>query len=321
MSVGPTVAVLYPGDLGAALARLLVDSGTRVVTTLDGRSERTAGRARDAGIEILPSLDQVARCADVTVSLVLPAAAISTASAFRRAAEGIGRGGVYIDANSVAPETVRRIAEGFSGSVVRFVDGAIRGASARLATHGTLYLAGEAAQDIASVFEGLLPVRVLGDQPGRASELRMLMTGLAKGLVGLVGELGVAASRADLLEEALAGYREHYPGVMEVVDRMLPTYEDHAGRRADEMAELEDTLRGLGSPSAMVAGARALHQRLSEIDPPDLNEWTPEAAFTSIAGMVASDEADRDDDNAGTRDSASAEPRRALSSAPPTKGQ
>ena len=68
------VGVLYCGDLGAAVARLLKREGVRVVTTCAGRSVSTRSRAETCGAEILPSLKDVVRESNVVVSLVLPAA-------------------------------------------------------------------------------------------------------------------------------------------------------------------------------------------------------------------------------------------------------
>jgi hypothetical protein len=43
---------------------------------------------------------------------------------------------------------------------------------------------------------------------------------------------------------------------MEVVERILPTYRQHAARRADEMVELEATMRGLGLEPCVAGGVR-----------------------------------------------------------------
>ena len=53
---------------------------------------------------------------------------------------------------------------------------------------------------------------------------------------------------------ALAAYRASYPGIMELVDRTLPTYPRHAARRGQEMAEVEKTLAGLGLCPTVVPG-------------------------------------------------------------------
>ena len=56
-----SVGLLYPGEMGASFARLLVGRGVRVVTTLAGRSDNTARLAREAGVVPLDSLSDVVR--------------------------------------------------------------------------------------------------------------------------------------------------------------------------------------------------------------------------------------------------------------------
>jgi hypothetical protein len=55
----PTVGILYPGEMGAALGRLLREDGVRVVTTLEGRSPRTRRLCAEAGLSVLGSLAEV----------------------------------------------------------------------------------------------------------------------------------------------------------------------------------------------------------------------------------------------------------------------
>ena len=77
--------------MGSALARVWREGGVRVVATAEGRSERTARLAAEAGVELLPTLDAVVAVADAVVSVVPPAEAPAVARAVEEAAR---RGGV-----------------------------------------------------------------------------------------------------------------------------------------------------------------------------------------------------------------------------------
>ncbi len=46
----PVVAVIAPGMMGAAVGKRLVDNGLKVLTSLKGRSQETAARAKAAGM-------------------------------------------------------------------------------------------------------------------------------------------------------------------------------------------------------------------------------------------------------------------------------
>jgi hypothetical protein len=100
--------------------------------------------------------------------------------------------------------------------------------------------------------------------PGQASALRMLLSGLTKGVIALFVETALAARQAGVLEKLLANDRANYPGVMEVVERILPTYPRHAARRGQELAEVESTLSDLGLSPTVVPGIRHLIQAMGQ---------------------------------------------------------
>jgi 3-hydroxyisobutyrate dehydrogenase-like beta-hydroxyacid dehydrogenase len=260
----PVVGVLYAGELGSALGRALGRAGFRVVTTLEGRGPRSRRHCQEAGLEVLASLRDVARAADVVFSAVPPAAAREVAASYACCGPAPRRR-VYVDLNSVAPQTAAEVARALTPTGMDFVDGAVHGLAARLPERGTVYLSGPAAARVASLLSRCLRVRVLGEVPGTASTFKMLLAGLNKGVVALFLEMALAARQAGLLDVLLACGRESYPGVLDVVERTLPTYPRHAGRRADEMAELERTLQALGLRPALAGGARRLLDEMSRL--------------------------------------------------------
>jgi 3-hydroxyisobutyrate dehydrogenase-like beta-hydroxyacid dehydrogenase len=65
-----TIAIVSTGAMGSALARVWREGGSRVVATAQGRSDRTARLASEAGAELLPTLDAVVEAADAVVSVV-----------------------------------------------------------------------------------------------------------------------------------------------------------------------------------------------------------------------------------------------------------
>ncbi|WP_232343868.1 DUF1932 domain-containing protein [Actinoplanes awajinensis] len=85
-----TVGIVSPGFMGAGLGQALRTGGARVVTTLDGRSARSARLATDAGLEVLPSLAAVLAASDVILSVVPPGQAVATAHAVATAARAAG---------------------------------------------------------------------------------------------------------------------------------------------------------------------------------------------------------------------------------------
>lgn len=258
------VGLLYPGELGAALGRLLTSQGACVVTTCAGRSQRTAALAQEAGLIVLDSLAEVVRESTVLFSVVTTSAAMEVAEAFCDLAPLSKASMVYVDLNSIGPETARSIAGKITGVGRSFVDGAMNGLAKNIATGGTLYLSGARAEEITRLIGPAMRVRVLGSEPGQASAMKMLLGGLSKGLCALFLELAALAERRQMLPQLQEACEMIYPGMASVVNRMLPTYAQHAGRRATEMRELERMAEQSSLTPCMIEAVRELHDRLAD---------------------------------------------------------
>jgi 3-hydroxyisobutyrate dehydrogenase-like beta-hydroxyacid dehydrogenase len=261
----PVIGILYPGEMGSSLGKVLTADGIRVVTTLEGRSALTRRRCHEAGLEVLPSFDEVARTADVLISLVPPAHALPLAIQYKTAARPVLSPLLYIDANSISPVTAAEIGELFADTHIHFVDAAIYGPASQLLSRGIVYLSGPLAGRAGAALGRSLRTRIVGETPGKASALKSLIAGLNKGLVALFLEMGLLGRRMGLFDELLASYRAIYPGVMEVVDRLAPTYPQHAARRGQELAELERTMRAHGLRPRVARGARELITAFAEL--------------------------------------------------------
>ena len=283
----PTIGILSAGEMGAALGGILVRQGYRVLTSAAERSERTCRRAESAGLELTLSVAALAQIADVVLSVVPPSAAVGVAEQYCGQASPV-RNRLFVDLNAIAPVSVARTDELCRRHGVRFVDGAVHGMAARLPQHGTMYLSGPFAQEVAALFAPSLRVKILGGPVGQASAFKMMISGMAKGVVALFVEMALAARQAELLTELLECYGDAYPGIMALVERLLPTYPQHAARRGDELEEVEQTMRALGLEPDMVAAARRTTTALGKIAwvehaiPQDGSEWSVRTVIEAI---------------------------------------
>jgi hypothetical protein len=262
--------------MGSALGRALAGAGMRVVTTLEGRGPRTARLCRDAGLEVLPSVAAVAGQAEVVFSLVPPRAAIAVARDYATCCNGMETPRLYMDANSLAPATVSVIAKVIEACGARFVDAAIHGLAGELQSRGIVYLSGPEARVAAAFLNGILRVRVVGQAPGQASAVKGALAGMSKGLAALFTEIALLAHHAVVWEPFLEGCALFYPGVLDAVGRLLPTYPRHAARRQQEMGELEGAMKALGLVPALVGSARKVIGAMAdaELDDGTGRAWT-----------------------------------------------
>jgi 3-hydroxyisobutyrate dehydrogenase-like beta-hydroxyacid dehydrogenase len=190
--------------MGSQVARVLLEGGKRVVTSLHGRSGRTERQAQEAGLEVLDSLEAVAQQAALIVSVVPSAAAEPLAEGVAAAIRRGSSQPLYLDANSIAPSTALRIERALSAAGGRYVDGAIIGAARDLRGRTRFYLSGAEAAQVAALLDPPLNTTILGRKPGQASAFKVLYAGLTKGLSALGVELLAGAERLGLREQRFA---------------------------------------------------------------------------------------------------------------------
>jgi 3-hydroxyisobutyrate dehydrogenase-like beta-hydroxyacid dehydrogenase len=258
----PTVAVIAPGNMGAAVGARLVEQGVTVLTTLAGRSSASAQRAAAAGITAVD--DAEIGTADFVLSIVPPAEALPLAERLAPVLSGANRKPLYVDCNAINPETVTRVADVLAEMGTPFADAGIIGGPPRAGYAGpSFYVSGAEARRVAALSQYGLVIHVMDAPVGAASALKMSYGGLTKGLIALGSALALAASRAGIAEALQAELAASQPALVAWFARMLPGMPGKAYRWVAEMEEISDFV-GARAESDMFAGAAGFYQRLAE---------------------------------------------------------
>lgn len=191
----------------------------------------------------------------VILSLVTADQALAVAE---DAAGSIRRGSLYLDLNSVAPETKRSAARAIDAAGGDYVDVAVMSPVQPAALSVPLLVSGLRASDAAGVLSelGFTRVRVVGEAVGRASSIKMIRSVMIKGIEALSAECMLAASEADVLDEVVASLDASWPGADwgRRADYNLDRMMVHGERRSAEMEEVVRTLDDLGVGSDMSRG-------------------------------------------------------------------
>jgi 3-hydroxyisobutyrate dehydrogenase-like beta-hydroxyacid dehydrogenase len=195
-----TVGILSPGDMGQAIAAVLTQNGLRVVAALDDRSERTRQLADKAKIEDLGSLDRLVAESDVLLSVLIPSAATQAAEQVALAIRNVGKNLLYVDCNAIAPDKAETLGQLIQDAGGQFVDAAIVGSPPEVPDCTRIYASGTQAGELEQLRDYGLDIRVIGDEIGQASGLKMCYAALTKGLSAIAMELLVAAFRLDVEE-------------------------------------------------------------------------------------------------------------------------
>src|SRR4051794_8551996 len=241
------IGLLHPGQMGAAVGAVLRERGHRVVWASEGRSEATRARAAEAGLEDVGSVDAVTE-SEFVFSICPPHAALEVAGLLG------SFGGIYVDANAVAPATAAKVAS----LVGRFVDGGIVGSPPRDAGTTRLYLSGDEAPGVAELFAGsVLDARVVSS----ASAVKMVYAGWTKGSTALLLAIRKLARREGVEETLLEEWAMSIPDLPERSERAARSADAKGWRWVGEMEEIAATFEANGLPGGFRHAAAEVFRR------------------------------------------------------------
>ena len=259
----PTVAIIAPGAMGAAVARRLAGRGIEVRTSLAGRSPASAERARAAGMR--PVEEAALAEVDILLSIVPPGEAVALAERLAPVLARGKRGMLYADCNAVSPRTAERVGEVAAAAGARFVDAGIIGGPPKPDTSGPVfYASGPDAAGLAVLAEYGVRVTVLDAPVGAASGLKMSYAGITKGTTALAAAMMLAATRFGVAAELRRELAESRPELLAMFERSIPDMLPKAYRWVAEMEEIAAFAGEDPAASQIYGGIAALYRRLAE---------------------------------------------------------
>ncbi len=261
--MNPVVAVIAPGAMGAAVGKVLVAHGLKVLTSLQGRSAATIARAQAAGL-VDASDDEIART-DIVLSILPPGDALPLAQRLAPALTTSNAKPVYVECNAVSPPTVERIAAAIAPTGAPFVDAGIIGAPPRPDYAGpTLYASGRDAPRFAALGEFGLKIRVLDGPLSAASALKMSYGGMTKGITAIAAAMFVAATRGGSADALFQELKESQPQLLAWFSRQIPAMYSKAYRWVAEMEEVSDFAGGIPASKHMYEAVAELYEHIAQ---------------------------------------------------------
>ena len=250
------IAILMPGDMGHGCATVFRQHGLRVITCLDGRSQRTRGLAEKANLEDMPTLVDVMQTADLILSILPPEYAVQQAREAAAAMKAAKAYPDYVDCNAISPATAKKVASAFEGMPVNFIDGGLIGLNPVKENQETrLYVSGKTTELVCQLDGRGLVVRDLGGEIGRASAMKMVYASSTKGAFSLFAAVAVMAELTGLRDEIFAELAASQPHTMATIERMAPRIPLDAKRWIFEMDEIASTYESFGVTSYFHKGA------------------------------------------------------------------
>jgi 3-hydroxyisobutyrate dehydrogenase-like beta-hydroxyacid dehydrogenase len=257
--VAVKVGIVSAGAMGSAIGQTLLDGGAEVVTTVAGRSDRTARLARKAGLDCLPDLETVVRESDVVLSVAPPDRAVAIAAAIGGAARG-SAAPLVADLNATSPATARRVEAELATFGLELVDGSISGPPPRKSETTRIYLSGPRWAEVAALpFAGVDLIRV-GGNVGTASAVKMCTASVYKGAVAVLTQALLTARANDVLEHVVDDLGELARGA----SARIASGAAKSGRYVGEMHEIAATQAGAGLTPALFEAMASVYAALAE---------------------------------------------------------
>ena len=280
-----TVGILSPGDMGHTVGGVLRQNGLRVITCLEGRSQRTRQLAEKAGIEDVSTYPQFVTEADLILSIMVPAQAMSAASIVAETLQQVDTTLTYADCNAIAPQTVRKLGDIITAAGGTFVDASIIGPPPRTPGATRFYASGPDLNLFSELNDYGLDIRAIGEEVGLASAIKMCYASLTKGLTALCTELLTAASVLGVSDALTAEFQLSQSALFERMEKGLPGMPPKARRWIGEMEEISATFAQVGLTPNILTGAADMYRFVGDTPLADL---PPEARdeFPTLAELI-----------------------------------
>ncbi|HZQ13327.1 MAG TPA: DUF1932 domain-containing protein [Pseudolabrys sp.] len=259
----PTVSIVAAGNMGAGVGKRLTENGVAVLTSLAGRSEASAKRAREAGMQAVD--DRALMDADFLLSIVPPGEALALARRLVPLLTAANKKPAYVECNAVSPQTMLEIAEAIAPSGAPFIAAGIIGPPPKPGSTNTkFYASGPAAKDFARLNDYGLVVRVLGGELTAAHALKMSYAGITKGFTALGAAMMLAATREGAADALKAELGESQQALLGWLTRQTPNMYAKAYRWVAELDEIASFVGEDHPEHAMLNAAARLYERIAE---------------------------------------------------------
>jgi 3-hydroxyisobutyrate dehydrogenase-like beta-hydroxyacid dehydrogenase len=262
------IALVGFGEVGTIFGQDLARQGLELSTydiLLDAPATRPAllERAHAAAVAPRDTLGEALRDADLVISAVT---ASSSRDVARDAARWLRPGQLFLDVNSVSPETKRGNASAVEASGAGYVEAAVMAPVPPQRLAVPMLLGGRRAGALAPMLNALgMNASVAAEEIGTASAIKMCRSVMIKGIEALVVESMLAARRFGAEDAVLASLDKTFPHMgwtAQLPDYLVSRVAEHGRRRAAEMREVALTLEDAGIPPIMATATAVRHDTL-----------------------------------------------------------
>jgi 3-hydroxyisobutyrate dehydrogenase-like beta-hydroxyacid dehydrogenase len=246
------IALIGFGEVGGIFGSDFAAAGLHISTfdiLLNGEPSRSGmlAKAKRADVLACDKLEGAVHGADLVISAVTPSSAAGVAGS---AAPFLRAGQIYLDINSVSPETKLEIARTLNESAAMFVEAAVMAAVSAQRLKVPMLLGGAHAATTAARLQAIgMNVKPISDRVGVASAIKMCRSIIIKGLEAITVESMFTARRYGAEKQVLESLAATYPDMgwnAALPDYLISRVAEHGKRRAAEMREAAQAVADAG---------------------------------------------------------------------------
>jgi len=254
------IGILHPGEMGISIAVSAINSGHQVYWASENRSDKTRMRAEKYHLLELDSFVELCQTCEIIFCICPPHAAEDVANLVIEHKFN----GYYLDANAISHQRTIKIGQMMESTGIHFVDGGIIGGPAWNPNDTWLYLSGKDANIIAECFtNGPLETKIIGDEIGKASALKMCYAAYSKGTTSLLAAILATAESLGVRAELYQLWDMDDSNFSEQVDRRVTRTTAKAWRFEGEMHEIASTFQEAGLPNGFHEAAAEIYHRMA----------------------------------------------------------
>jgi len=271
------IAIVGFGEVGGIFGNDLAKQGIAVsvfdiLFASPSLRQQMLAKAENCGVRAAENLSDCLRHADLVISAVTVSSALDVAN---EAGPMLRSGQIFLDLNSISPDTKRKLATCIEPGKAHFVEAAVMAGVPTPRLKVPMLLGGPHAVEAAERLRSIgMNATALSDQVGVASAVKMCRSVIMKGLEALAVECLFAARQygaEDAVLQSLAatypslGWEDHLP------DYLIGRVAQHGRRRAAEMREVAQALEAVGiEPTMALATARRQERVVIEMEEKNL---------------------------------------------------
>lgn len=303
------IALVGFGEVGGIFGADFAAAGLNVFVydiLLNAEPSRSAMRskAQAAKVRACDTLEEAVRAADLVISAVT---ASSAADAAASAAPFLRAGQMYVDINSVSPDTKLEIARTLNGTPAEFAEAAVMAAVSPQRLKVPMLLGGAHAAGTAERLRAIgMNVKPISERIGVASAIKMCRSIIIKGLEAITVESMLTARRYGAEKQVLDSLAATYPDMGwngALPDYLISRVAEHGKRRAAEMREAAQAVADAGlEPLTALATAQRQDWLVKTIA--EFSLAVPKGdkfAWQELADAIAEAASPREKSSAGTK--------------------